>query len=203
MNQKTIITILIAVGIVLFGTTIYFATIKQDNQLPAVVTPQATQQPPQQIANTPIQQNDNNSITNSANTIYSNQEYGFQITLTNNWKNYFIETKIDYNQGMLNVELNDPNHKRIKFYLETAHKECLFAIDIIDSKLKEEYEKDVSECEKEQKETGIAMYPCNTEIGSNDKYIFLGKVIVQDSTEQGSVALQDVSKIFKSFQLTK
>lgn len=198
MNQKTIIAILGVVIVILLGTSLYFTTINKSTQT-VPTTPKITQQP----------ETRSNKVVSTDWKIYKNKEYGFQIVLTDNWKNYSVEKENAYKMGLRDVELTDPNRKRIRFCLKNQfgkdqyRKECLFAIDIISSKIKNEYEKDIIECEKEQKETGIAMYPCNEEIGRNNKYIFLGKVIVQDSSDKGAIALQDVSKILSSFQLTK
>jgi hypothetical protein len=134
--------------------------------------------------------------------VYSNQVYGFQLTLTAKWAKHFVETETGYTYVLTDIEKKDNTRERIKFCLETQFgKECLFAIDVIDSKLIQEYENEVEGCIFEQENTGISMHPCDTEIGRNETYLFLGKVIVQDSSDEGIIALEDVGKIFDSFKL--
>ena len=194
MNQKVIIAILGVVVIILAGTTIYFATINKVNQ-PIIPIIEVQQPANNQVVAIP------KPTPIAGSRIHLNRKYGFQISLTDNWKNYETEIEIGYEVGLRDFERNDPDRKRIKFCLQSRYKECLFAIDILDIKLENEQKKDIALCEKEQKDSGVAMYPCDTKIGRNDRYIFLGKVIVQDSTSEGSIALGDVYKIFNSFQL--
>ena len=138
------------------------------------------------------------SIPIADNNIYSNQEFGFKITLTNRWKDYkTFSIKGDPN---LNIKFCIPSSANSKFKTKTPGYECLFKLSALKIKEKEKYQKSIDLCEKQQKETGVAMRPCNAEIGRNDKYIILGEVIVQDSTDKGMLALKDVDKIFNSFQ---
>lgn len=83
MNQKVIISILAVVVVVLLGTTIYFATISQNSQPPIVTTPKITQQPNQQIDNTPAQQN--NTTTPVSNGWLTYKNLGFEISYPSAW----------------------------------------------------------------------------------------------------------------------
>ena len=70
MNQKNLVAILGVAVVILLGTTIYFVTLSNvDQPVPLPVT----QQP----------------------AAYQNEEYGFQLTFTDNWKDY--QTKITKN----------------------------------------------------------------------------------------------------------
>lgn len=143
----------------------------------------------------------------SNSSIYKNEEYGFQITLTDNWRNYTtipMMGKIILKDGdIFGIEfcipLSADSHMRTKM----PGYECLFKISMLNIRENEEYQKRVDLCEKEQKETGRAMHLCNSEIGRSNEYIFLGNIIVQDSSDEGAVALRDVEKIFSSFQVIK
>ncbi len=95
MSQKTIIAILAVVVVVLLGTTIYFATISQNSQPLIATAPKTTQQPSQQIANTPAQQNNTTSPIPSGWLTYKN--LGFEISYPSAW----IIDKSSESQGVV------------------------------------------------------------------------------------------------------
>jgi hypothetical protein len=85
MNQKSLIAVLGVVVIILIGTTVYFATINKAI-FPVAPAPKVVQQ---QSATTPTpaeQPTQPSPVIQGI--VYSNTQYGFQLTFSDNWKGY-------------------------------------------------------------------------------------------------------------------
>ena len=111
MNQKTPITILAILVIVLTGTTVYFATTKNATApsapavMPQAATPSASPTP----------------ATPPQNIIYKNAAYGFTMTFPQTWKDYTAKTRtLDW----------DPNGTSDSIDFGFAAQDSLFNVSI-------------------------------------------------------------------------
>ena len=130
--------------------------------------------------------------TNKNNKIvYLNKEFGFKLTLTENWENYHVDLK------------KDENVIYIKFFnREDSNLLSLFQIAIYDIGY---WDESIKVCEKNPDSNMI----CNwidkkKELIRNDKYVFSGGITLQDDCPSiYKLAFNDIEKIIQSIELTK
>ncbi|MEA2088284.1 MAG: hypothetical protein U9O55_00355 [Patescibacteria group bacterium] len=125
--------------------------------------------------------------------IYSNKKYGFQLTLTSNFKNYKIKTT-NSNTLIDNViEFSTPTNFLNSYNFGYSQ---LFNISVYDIK---KWDKDVKFCKED--------YPgkcdwIDHEIARNYEYVFSHGVINGDCMEDQKEAFNDIQKIIKTFKFT-
>ncbi|MEM9685805.1 MAG: hypothetical protein AAF934_02665, partial [Bacteroidota bacterium] len=119
---------------------------------------------------------------------------GFQITLTDNWKDY--KTKITEKEAYAFIEfcVFSPD---TKMGTEIPGYVCLFSIDITD---KTQWDKDAEECKKNPEDVDSGMCDwIEDEISRNDKYVF-STSHAQDFGFEEDIFFQDMETIIGSFQ---
>ncbi len=113
--------------------------------------------------------------------IYQNSEFGFQLTMTENWETYKV-TKVEQYDGSFVINFEHPDG-------------CAFPIFAIETQTWEECKR-----KKEEKEPR-AYYWCFGELGRNEKYVFAPANQPPDCLA-GEVK-DEVSRIIKSFEQIK
>jgi len=168
---------------------------KQTNQSTEEKTKQTTTETDEKQTK-PVTENNTTPIVKpqaSTNT-YQNNEYGFQITLTENWKNY--KTKIEENDGNKTIRFcaNIPDSE---MYTEIPGYHCLFGITITN---KAKWGKNAEPCKKDRN-SGMCDWIDN-ELSRNNDYVFSWGA-AQDYGDKEEKYFQDISKIIDSFKLIK
>ncbi|MFH1772749.1 MAG: hypothetical protein ABH818_00085 [Patescibacteria group bacterium] len=192
MNQKNLVAILGVVVVILLGTTIYFATLSNVGQpvsLPVAQQPVTRTQP---AKTAPVTQQ---PATKQLPQAYQNEEYGFQLTLTDVWKDY--QTRVTKNNDN-SVDIDFcASIKNSKMATDIPGYVCLFKIIVSDVK---KWDMDAAPCKKDRN-SGMCDWIDN-EIGRNDKNVF-SYGAAQDYTNEEKIAFDDIKEIIKSFKLTK
>ncbi len=147
---------------------------------------------------------DNNIEEISEGITYINEEYDFQLALTNAWLNYktlpHIYKSLSGEDDVFGIDFCLPLSSDSSMITKIPGYECLFKISGISIEKSDKLQEKITLCEKEQENLNAVGRKCNNEIGRSDKYIFLSNVIVNDSSNEGSLALKDLTKIFESFK---
>jgi hypothetical protein len=168
---------------------------QQTNQKEVEKTKQTTAETEKKQTEPVVEKKETTTVKPQTNTnIYQNDEYGFQITLTNNWKGY--KTKIEKIEGDKTIRFcaNIPDSE---MYTEVPGFHCLFGITITD---KVKWDKEAEPCKKDR-DSGMCDWIDN-ELGRNDKYVFSWGA-AQDYGDKEEKYFQDISTIVDSFKIIK
>ncbi len=122
--------------------------------------------------------------------VYINKEYGFQITLTDNWKGF--KTSMRKINGNTIIDFSSPTE-----FTDSGFG-VLFNIAIND---KDEWDKEVEDCKKDYA-TELDMCSWGeSELARNEKYVFTSSHINGDPGEDQLAALRDYEKVISTFAL--
>jgi hypothetical protein len=153
------------------------------------------QQPVSQIQPTTTAPVAQQPTTKQLPQTYQNEEYGFQLTFTDVWKDY--QTKVTKNNDS-SVDIDFcASIKNSKMATDIPGHVCLFKIIVSDVK---KWDMDAAPCKKDRN-SGMCDW-INNELGRNDKYVF-SYGAAQDFGNEEKAAFDDIQNIIKSFKLTK